>query len=93
LLDLIAALSESHSLVAISGTDVKKMSSIACSVDLRLVPVTESDLPGSQGKDGFIHRGFKECFLRMRGSLKVKVFEEVERGATCITIAGYSLGE
>jgi hypothetical protein len=93
LLDLIAALSESHSLVAISGTDVKKMSSIACSVDLRLVPVTESDLPGSQGKDIFIHRGFKECFLRMRGSLKVKVFEEVERGATCITIAGYSLGE
>jgi hypothetical protein len=93
LLDLIAALSDTRSLVAISGTNVKKMSSIACSVDLRLVPVTESDLPCSQGKDIYIHRGFKKCFLRMRGVLKVKVLEEVKRGATCITIAGYSLGE
>lgn len=72
---------------------MKKISSIACSTDLRLVPVSESDLPGSLGKDIFIHRGFRECFLRMRGSLKIKVLEEVNRGAKCITIAGYSLGE
>ena len=39
LLNLIAALSDTHSLVAVSGTDMNKMPSIACSLDLRLVRV------------------------------------------------------
>jgi hypothetical protein len=108
--DLIATLPNAHTLVAISGTDMKKPSSIGCSMDLRLVPATEEDLPGctaavpastsagrrhSFGVDEpmMLHRGFRECFRRMRGSLKIKILEEIKRGSRVIELAGYSLGE
>ena len=90
--DLIASLPGDKCLVAIAGTDLKKSSSIGCSLDLRLSTVIEVDIPGSGGKNMLLHRGFRDCFRRMRDPLRVKVLQEVAKGAKHVVLAGYSLG-
>lgn len=80
-------------MVAFSGTDVRSAKSVSVSADLRLAPLNDDFSPFIVGKGVKVHRGFRDCFDRVKTGLWKIIEQEVAKGVKSITLAGYSLGE